>query len=113
MDRDRLRHQNAMRLRANEAMMAALAAAEDRAPSLGGLVEDTMASINLVCGDFTLALRDRLALIEEALLLIASLKEILGAAQEARVELSVEVVRRTNGLLCRYARLVRVERAGS
>jgi hypothetical protein len=102
-----------MRLRANEAMTAALAAADARAPFLGVLVEDAMASIDLVCWDSTLDLRDRLALIDDALLLIASLKALSGSAQAAPPEMIVEVVRRTNGLLCRYARLVRAERASS
>lgn len=113
MDRDRLRRQTVMRLRASEAMTAALAAAEACSPSLGILVEDTMTSIDLVCGDYTLGTRDRLALIDEALLLIAFLKEVLGAARSVRPELIVEIVRRTNGLLRRYARLVQVERVSS
>jgi hypothetical protein len=102
-----------MRLRANEAMMAALAAADACAPFLPVLIEDTMTSIDLVCEDATLDLCDRLVLIDDALLLIASLKKLSDAAHAARPELIVEVVRRTNSMLCRYAQFVRAERASS
>lgn len=93
-----------MRLRADEAMKAALAAAEDCPPSLAIFLEDTMASINLVCADSTLDLRDRLVLIDDALLLIGSMKKLLRAGQEARPALIGEILRRASGLLCRYAR---------
>lgn len=104
MERDRLSRQTAMRLRADEAMKAALAAADDCPPSLGILIEDTMATINLVCADSALDLRDRLVLIDDALLLIGSLKKLLRAAQEARPELIRKILRLTSALLCRYAR---------
>ncbi len=66
-----------------------------------------MASINLVCWDSSLETADRLALIDEALLLIVPLKELSGAARAARSVLILEVVRRTNSMLRRYARFVR------
>jgi hypothetical protein len=104
MDRDR---RTALRLRADEAMRAALAAADDRAPSLAALIETTMASINLVCDDAKLDPRARLLIIDDALRLLASLKKLLRAAQTPPPEAVMEVLRRTNGLLCRYTRLVR------
>lgn len=113
MDRDGLSRQTALRLRADEAITAALAAADARAPSLPALVEDTMASIDLACGDNTLGARDRTALIDAALLLLASMKTLLRAPQAARPGLTLEVVRRTNALLRRYARLVRAGRTGA
>jgi hypothetical protein len=96
-----------MRLRADETMKAALAAANAGAPSLAVLIENTMTSINLVCDDAKLEPRARLLIIDDALLLLASLKKLLGAAQAAPPEAIIEVLRRTNGLLCRYTRLVR------
>lgn len=113
MDRDWLSRQAAMRVRANEAMMAALTAADARVPSLPALIEDTMTSINLVCEDAALDLCDRLVLIDDALLLIATLKKLSEEAQAARPEMILEVVRRTNLMLCRYAQFVRSERASS
>lgn len=104
MDRDRLSRQAAMRLRADEAMTAALAAADACAPSLTVFIEYAMNSINLVCEDSTLDLRDRLALIDDALVLIDSMKKLLRAPHEARSELIMEILRRTSGLLGRYAR---------
>jgi len=104
MDRERLNRRMAMRLRADEAMKAALAAADACAPSLAVLLEDTTASIKLACGDSTLRPCDRLALIDDALALIDSMKHLLRAGQAARPELIMEVLRRTSGLLRRYAR---------
>ena len=98
-------------MRANEAMTAAFAAVDACAPTLGAVVADTMDCINLACWDSRLEPIDRLALIDEALLLIAPLKKISGASLEARAALIVEVVRRTTGMLRRYAQLVRGERA--
>lgn len=113
MDRDRLNRQTAMRLRADEAMKAALAAADACAPSLAIFIEDTTTSIKLACEDSTLDLRDRLVLFDDSLLLLATLKKLLRAPQAARPELIMEVGRRTSGLLRRYIRFVRAARAGS
>lgn len=113
MDQDGLGRRTALRLRADEAMKAALAAADARAPSLPVFIEDTMASIDLACGDEALDARDRVALIDAALLLLASMKTLLRAPRDSRPELMIEIVRRTNALLRRYARLVRTGRAGA
>lgn len=110
MDGDR---QTAMRRRADEAMAAALAAADDCPPALAVFLEDAMASIDLACRDATLDRRDRLALIDDALRLVATLRKLLGTPGAGRHDLIMEVFRGTNGLLCRYARCVRAERPGS
>jgi len=110
MDRDRPSRQTAMRLRADEAMKAALSAEEASAPSSAAYIEDAMRSIDLVRQDCTLDPRDRLLLIDDMLPLIASLKRLLRAAQPEQI---MEVGRRTNGLLRRYARILRAKRAGS
>lgn len=102
-----------MRLRADEAMKAALAAAEACAPSLASFIDDTMTSIDLVCEDSALDPRDRLVLIDDARRLIDSMKKLLVAAPAARPELIMEIVQRTSSMLCRYTRFVRAERAGS
>jgi hypothetical protein len=112
MDRDWLRRQAASRTRATEAMMAAVAAAESRAPSRGA-VADSIAAVKLACWDPTLDPGDRLALIDDALLMMTPLKELAGAAQAARPELILETYRRTNDLLRHYAQFVRAERASS
>lgn len=94
-----------MRARADEAMAAALAAADGTlAPA--AVIRDTMASIKLVCEDAALAPRDKLALLDDALVLVASVKKLVRAAQPSP-EAVMEVLRRTNGLLRRYTRLVR------
>jgi hypothetical protein len=97
----------AMRLRADEAMTAALAAADDGASSLALLVRSTMSSIHLACDDAGLDPRARVLIIDDALLLLASLKKLLREAQPPPPEAVMEVLRRTNGLLRRYTRLVR------
>ena len=113
MDRDRLKRQAALRTRATEAIAAAVAAAESRAASIGVVVADSIAAVTLACWDASLGPGERLALIDDALLLMTPLKELAGADQAARPALIVETYRRTNDLLRRYARLVRGERAGS
>jgi hypothetical protein len=107
MDRDPLRRQAALRARASEAILAALAAADARAPSVGAAVADAIAAVELVCWDFNLDPGDRLALIDDALLLMTPLKELAGAAQSARPALIVESLQRTGDLLRQYARLTR------
>lgn len=101
-----------MQLRADEAMKAALAAADAPPPALAVFIEETMASIDVVCQDPKLDLRLRVLLIDDALLVLAALKKLLNAAQESRPERILDVVRQTNGLLSRYTRFVRAERAG-
>ena len=110
MDRER---QTALRARADEAIRAALAAADARAPSLGLVLADAMEAISLVCWDSTLDAGDKLALIDDALLLIPPLRRLARAPQDARPAQIAEVFRRTNDLLRRYAQLVRAERSGS
>lgn len=104
MDRDR---QNAMRLRAFEAMSSALAAAHARAPSLEVFIEDAMDSIELVRRDSTLAPLDRRILVDDMLRLVGALRKLVRAAPSARPELILEVGGRTTGLLRRYTRFVR------
>ena len=99
-------HQTAMRVRADEAMAAALAAADDALEPVS-LIRDTLASIKLVCEDAALAPRDKLSLIDDALELLASVKKLVRAAQAPLPEALMEVLRRTNALLRRYTRLVR------
>lgn len=94
-----------MRMRADEAMTAALAAGE--ASTLASLIHETIASIKLVCEDETLVPRDKLVLLDDALLLLASVKKLVKGAQAPPPEAVMEVLRRTNGLLRRYTRLVR------
>lgn len=107
MDQDRLSRQMAMRLRADRAMDAALAAADVCPPSLAVFIRDAMSSIDLVRLDSTLAPRDRRILLDEMVLLIGSLKKLVRADLAARPELIMEVGRRTNGMLRRYTRFVR------
>jgi hypothetical protein len=107
MDRDRHSQRTAMRLRAEEAMRSALSAADQDAPSLAVFLEDTMTSIKLVCEDSALEPRRRLALIDDALLLLGSLKSLLRTDTAASPALIMEVGRRTSGLLCRYSRFIR------
>lgn len=95
-----------MRVRADEAMTAALADADGTLAPVA-LIRDTIASIKLVCEDAALSPRDKLALIDNALDLLASLKKLVRAAQAPTPEAVMEVLRRTNGLLRRYMRLVR------
>lgn len=104
MDRDR---QTAMRLRADAAMNAALAAADVCEPTLADFIRDTMSAIDLVRQDATLDPRDRRILVDDMLLLIGSLKKLVRAEPAARPELIMEVGRGTNGLLRRYTRFVR------
>lgn len=96
-----------MRLRADEAMTEALAAADVCEPSLAGFIRDTMSAIDIVRRDSTLDPSDRRVLIDDMLQLIDSLRKLLRAARAARPELIMDVGRRTNGLLRRYSRFVR------
>jgi hypothetical protein len=108
MDQDQgARTQAALRARAEAAIAEALSAADGRAPFLGGVVSDTMEAVSLVCWDAGLDAHDRLALIHDALPVLAALKELARAAQDARPALLEKVLRGTNGLLRGYARLVR------
>ena len=96
-----------MRRRAEEAMEAALAAADDGASALAACIETAIAAIRFVCEDAELDPRDRVTLIDDALLMLASLKDIVRTANGSPFELTTEVFRRTNGLLRRYSGLVR------
>ena len=113
MDQDRLQRQAALRARAEEAIKAALAAAEARAHPLSAAAADAMAAVELACWDPRLQPGDRLALIDDALRLLTPLKELAGSGRAARPALIAEVSRRTNDLLRRYAQFVRAERASS
>jgi hypothetical protein len=106
MDKESTRRQLALRARAEEAIEAALAAADARVPELAVVVADAMAAVDLSCWDPSLGPGDRLALIDDALRLMGPLKELVGAAHAARPALVAQVYRRTNDLLRRYAQLV-------
>jgi hypothetical protein len=108
MDQDWAERQAALRARAKEAITAALSAAKNREPSLGALLTESMDAITLACWDAVLAPSDRLVLLDDALLLLASLKTLAGAPPAGRPALLAEVYRRTAGMLRRHARLVRV-----
>lgn len=112
MDRDWEERQAALRARADEAIRAALAAANARAPLPSLVVESAMAAAKLACWDQALEPRDRLILIDDALRLLRALKELARAPQAARSERIVELFRQTNDLLRRYAGFVRAQRAG-
>jgi hypothetical protein len=113
MDEDRSWRQLALRARADEAITAALAAADARAPLQCLVVSDALEAVNLACWDPALDPGDALALIDNALRLTASLKELTGADDAARPALIADVYRRTSDMLRRYARFVRAGRAGS
>lgn len=100
-----------MRLRADEAMRAALAGRDGVAPAMA-VLEDAIATIRFACEDESLDPRERVILIDDALRLLATLKEKVRTADASPLELILEIVRRSNGFLRRYARLVRGERAG-
>jgi hypothetical protein len=101
------KRQTALRARADEAIMAAVAAVDARAPSLGIAVANAMEAIGAVCWDFGLAPGDRLSLIDDALRMLPLLKGLARAAQAARPAMIVEIYRRTDDLLSRYARFIR------
>ncbi|HEX4047263.1 MAG TPA: hypothetical protein VH309_05490 [Elusimicrobiota bacterium] len=107
MDSDRPEREAALRTRADEAITAALAAADDSEPSLDAVLADSTEAIALTCSDDGLPPGDRLALLDDGLRLLASLKALAGAAQSARPMLLARIYRRSNDLLRRYARLVR------
>lgn len=107
------RRQAALRKRADDLISAALAAADVRSRLLTGAVSDAMAAVELTCWDDSLAPSDRLSLIDEALRLMSLLKEFGQAPAAARPALAADALRLSNGLLRRYARLVRAERTGS
>jgi hypothetical protein len=110
MDPDWEKSQLALRARAEEAISAALAAADARAPIPGIVVESTMAAVKLACWDQSLEPRDRLLLIDDALALLWALKELPRASEAARPELTVHLLRRCTDLLRRYAEFVRVRK---
>ena len=104
------RRQIALRARADEAIVAALAAADARAKSFGGVVADASEAIGFVCWDSSLPPRERLSLINDALRMLSILKELAGAAHATRPAMIAEVYRRTNDLLQRYATFIRAGR---
>jgi hypothetical protein len=106
MDADGSKRQDALRARADEAMREAAAAA-DAASAAAAVVADSIAAATLVCWDRALDPRDRLALIDAVQGLLPALKELAEGPPPGRSALVVEVLRRTNELLRRYARLVR------
>jgi hypothetical protein len=106
MDRDLPNRQTALRARAEEAIRAALAAADAHAHPVTSVLADAMAAVDLACWDPGLEPTDRLALIDEALRLMIPLKELATVGRAARPNLIAEVSRRTSGLLRRYAALI-------
>ncbi len=89
-------------------MAVAVAAANARAPISGVVIESAMTAVNLACCDVGLEPRERLLLIDEALRLLSTLKELPRAPEGARPGLVVALLRGTNELLRRYADFVRI-----
>ena len=109
MDRNEAERQAALRARAEEAIEAALAAANARAPIPSLIVDSAMSAVRLVCWDGSLDARSRLVLIDDALRLLAALKGLAHSPEPARPALIVELLRGTNALLRRYAAFVGAE----
>lgn len=96
-----------MRLRADAEMRAALAAADGGASALAACVEEAVAAIRFVCGDAALDPRERVLLIDEALLLLAAMKDAVKTADASALGPIMEILRRSGGLLRRYAAFAR------
>ena len=110
MDRDEAQRRAALRARAEEAMAAAVAAANARVPIPGIVVESAMTAVKLACWDEGLEPRERLLLIDAALRLLSALKELPRAPEIERPTLVLELLRGTNELLRLYAGFVRVRK---